>query len=184
MMVLLAQLWAAVRVRPGIATCLAIALLAGLANYPLWERRLVVTGQHELIRQQGETMLAALTDRSRINADLAALTEAQEVIDRNLVSEQSMEVNLGYFYRLEKLNRVRLSRIDQLGATPADRDSPFRTIPVSLQVSGTYRNLLAFVRELETGPRIMRTSSYRLERADPSGGELALYLTVELLAHP
>lgn len=183
-MVLLAQLWAAVRLHPGIATCLTIALLAGLANYPLWQRREGVTRQHELVRQQGETMLAALTDRSRINADLAALTEAQKIIDRNLISEQSMEVNLGYFYRLEKLNRVRLSRIDQLGAAPADPDSPFRTIPVSLQVSGTYRNLLAFMRELETGPRIMRTSSYRLERTDPHGGELALYLTVELLAHP
>ena len=184
MMVLFAQLWAAVRLHPGIATCLTIALLAGSANYPLWQRRQSVTWQHELVRQQGETMLAALTDRSRINADLAALTEALEIIDRNLVSEESMEVNLGYFYRLEKLNRVRLSRIDQLGATPADEDSPFRTIPVSLQVSGTYRNLLAFVRELETGPRIMRTSSYRLERVDPSGSELALSLTVELLAHP
>jgi Tfp pilus assembly protein PilO len=184
MMVLLAQFWAAVRLRPGIAACLTIAFVAGLANYPLWRERQAVTQQHEEVRLRGEVMLAALTDRGRINADLATLAAAQEVIDRNLVSEESMEVNLGYFYRLEKLSRVRLSRIDQMGTAPAEAGRPFKTVPISLQVSGTYRNLLGFMRELETGPRILRTRAYRIERIDASSGELLLFLTVELLARP
>jgi Tfp pilus assembly protein PilO len=184
MMILLAQLWAAIRLRPGIAACLAIALLAGVANYPLWQERKAVTEKHEVVRLHGEAILAALTDRGRLRTDLATLTEAEDVIDRNLVSEQSMEVNLGYFYRLEKLSRVRLVRIDQLEAPPADPDNPFKLVPVSLQVSGSYRNLLGFMRELETGPRILRTRSYRLERTDPNGTELALFLSVELLARP
>jgi Tfp pilus assembly protein PilO len=184
MTILLAELWAAIRLRPGITTCLAIALLAGIANVPLWQRRKEVTEKHEVVRLHGEAILAALTDRGRLKADLATLTEAGEVIDRNLVSEQSMEVNLGYFYRLEKLSRVRLARVDQLGAPAADPDSPFKVVPISLQVSGTYRNLLGFMRELETGPRILRMRTYRLERADPNAGELVLFLSVELLARP
>ena len=55
---------------------------------------------------------------------------------------------------------------------------------LTLQVTGTYRNLLGFMRDLETGPRILRTRSYRLERVDPNGGEMQLFLTVELLAQP
>lgn len=183
MMILLSQLWAAVRLRPLMAACLTVAVLAGLANYPLWQRRQEVTRQHTEVRQRGETILAALTDRGRLQADLATLTEAQEVIDRNLVSDQSMEVNLGYFYRLEKLSRVRLARIDQLGAAPAERGKPFKTVPVSLQATGTYRNLLGFMRELENGPRILRMRSFRLERTDASG-EMVLFLSVELLARP
>jgi Tfp pilus assembly protein PilO len=185
MMILLAQFWAAIRLHPLIAACLAIALVAGLANYPLWQRRLEITERHEVVRLQGERMLAALTERGRINADLTALTEAQEVIDRNLVNEYSMEVNLGYFYQLEKISRVRLSRIDQMAALPTEPEQPFKTVPITLHVAGTYRNLLGFIRELETGPRILRTRSYRLERGDHSGGtELRLYLNVELLAEP
>lgn len=183
-MTLLAQLWAAMRLHPGITACLLVSLLAGFANYPLWRQRQAVTRQHAEVRLRGETMLDALNNRSRITADLSTLAEAQEVIDRNLISEHGMEENLGYFYRLEKLNRVRLSRIDQMGTPTVEAESPFKTVPISLQASGTYRNLLGFMRDLETGPRILRTRSYRLERTEPNGGELVLLLTVDLLARP
>lgn len=181
-MILLAQLWAVARQRPGVALCLLVAVLAGAGNYPLWLHRQEVARQHDEVRRRGEAMLAALTDRSRISEDLRVLAEAHEVIDRNLVSESSMEVNLGYFYRLEKINRVRLTRIDQMVSAPASADSPFKTVPVSLQLTGSYRNLLGFVRDLETGPRIMRVRGYRLERTDLNGGDMLLQLSVELLA--
>ncbi len=184
MTVLLAQLWASMRLRPGITLCLIGALLAGIANYPLWQQRQEVTRQNEEVRHRGGVMLTALAERNRINADLSALREALEVIDHNLVSEDTMEVNLGYFYRLEKLSRVRLARIDQMGASPAESGAAFKVVPVTLQVQGSYRNLLGFMRELETGPRLMRTRSYRLERTDPNGTELLLFLTVELLSRP
>jgi len=181
-MILLAQLWAMARQRPGVALCLLVAVLAGAGNYPLWLHRQEVAQRHDEVRRRGEAMLAALTDRSRINEDLQVLAEAHEVIDRNLVSESSMEVNLGYFYRLEKINRVRLTRIDQMVSSPAAAGSPFKTVPVSLQLTGSYRNLLGFVRDLETGPRIMRVRGYRFERTSLEGGDMLLQLSVELLA--
>ncbi len=181
-MILLAQLWAVARQRPLVTLCLLVAVLVGVGNYPLWLHRHEVARQHEEVRGRGEAMLAALTDRSRINEDLQVLAEAHEVIDRNLVSESSMEVNLGYFYRLEKINRVRLTRIDQMVSNPAPSGSPFKTVPVSLQLTGTYRNLLGFVRDLETGPRILRVRGYRFERMDLESGEMLLQLSVELLA--
>lgn len=184
MMILLSQFWAAVRLRPVMATCVAVALLAGGANYPLWQQRQEAARRYEEVSQRGKTILMALNERGRIQADLAILTEAQEIIDRNLVSDQTMEVNLGYFYRLEKLSRVRLVRVDQLGSAPGDTKNPFKVVPISLQVAGTYRNLLGFMRELENGPRLLRTRSYRLERTDLSGGELMLVMSVEMLARP
>jgi Tfp pilus assembly protein PilO len=184
MNVLFAQIWATIRLHPVIACCLLVAAIAGAANYPLSQQRHTATFQHEEARLKGEAMLAALTDRHRINTDVEILTEAQDVIDRNLVNEDNMEVNLGYFFRLEKQTRVRLIRADQMGSLPVEKDSPFKVVTVSLQIAGTYRNLLAFVRELETGPRLLRLSSYRLERTDASGNELSLVLMVELLAQP
>lgn len=182
MSVFLAQLWAAIRQHPLVSAGLFIAVVAGVADYSLWDHRAEVMRQHEDRRTRGQAMLAALTDRARINQDLELLADAQDTIDRNLVVEDNMEVNIGYFYRLEKLNRVRLVRVDQMGSSAAEADSPFKAVPVSLQVGGSYRNLLAFVRDLETGPRILRIRSFRLERADAAGNELSLVLTVELLA--
>jgi Tfp pilus assembly protein PilO len=182
MTVFLAQLWATIRQHPVIAACLLVAAIAGAANYPLWQQREAATRHHDDMRRKGEAMLAALTDRGRIGDDITRLAEAEEVIEANLVSEDNMEVNLGYFYRLEKLNRVRLLRVDQLGSSPPETDNPFKAVPISLQIAGSYRNLLAFVRELETGPRILRVRSFRLERADAAGNELNLVLMVDLLA--
>lgn len=182
MSVFLSQLLATARQSPVIATCVALTLIAGIANYPLNEERQAALREHEEMRQRGEAMLVALTDRIRINADLLIVSEAQDTIDNNLVSEDTMEVNLGYFYRLEKLNRVRLARIDQMVAPAADTGALFKTVPVSLQVNGSYRNVLAFVRDLETGPRLLRVRSYRIERGDGIGNELQLVLIVDLLA--
>lgn len=184
MSILLAQFWALVRTHPVISLTILLAAVVGGANFPLWEKRQEITREHDEVRRRGQAMLVALTDRTRIERDVALLAEAGEVIDHNLVSEENMEVNLGYFYRLEKLTRVQLGRIDQLGSIPPETGSAFRTVPISLQLSGSYRNLLAFVRELENGPRILRLRNYRVERADSSGNELSMNLMVELLAKP
>lgn len=168
---------------PFIATCAVIATLALLANGYLWWRREAVTREHAEVRRQGEAVVGAVADRVRIRADVAALAEALDQIERNLAAEESMEVNLGYFYRLEKLNRVRLERIDQLVALPAEAGQAYRSVPVSLRVEGSYRNILGFIRELETGPRLLRIRDYRIER-DEDVAELHAGLTVELLARP
>jgi len=184
MSVLLAQFWAILRAHPWISAGFLVAALAGGANLPLWRERRVIERDHDEVRRRGQAMLVALTDRARIHGDEVLLASAEAVIDRNLISEENMEVNLGYFYRLEKLTRVQLSRIDQLGSIPPEPGTPFRTVPVSLQLYGSYRNLLAFVRELETGPRLVRVRNFRIERADVSGSEMSVTLMVEMLAKP
>lgn len=168
---------------PFIAASLAIAALALVANGYLWWRRDAVTRQHAEVRRQGESMVGAIADRARIHADVAALADALDQLEQNLASEESMEVNLGYFYRLEKLSRVRLERIDQLVALPAEPGQVYRRVPISLQVEGSYRNILGFIRGLETGPRVLRIRDFRVER-DENLAELHASLTVELLARP
>jgi Tfp pilus assembly protein PilO len=178
----LPQLEAAVLRRPFMAACLALALVAGVLNYPLWRRGRDIVRRHDEVRQRGEMMLAALANRELIHGDLNALEEALDAIERNTVREESMEVNLGYFYRLEKASRVRLTRIDQLVAPPPELHSPFKAVPVALQVAGQYRNLLGFIRELETGPRILRIRSYRFERSELNPSDLVLVINLDLLA--
>lgn len=184
MMDFLTRLLGRTREHPLIASCIVITVLAIAANIVLWRTRSGIAREHEQARERGREMLAALTSRSRINTDVALLGEALAVLEANLASEESMEANLGYFYGLEKASRIRLARIDQLAAAPAVTGSPYKGVPVSLQVAGSYRNLLGFLRELETGPRVLRVRDLRFERSAESESELTGQLTVELLGRP
>lgn len=136
------------------------------------------------MRQQGELLLRTLGNRARIDTDLAALRSANTQIERNLADEQSMEVNLGYFYRLEKSARVRLVRLNQLAAPPPTPGSVFKTVQFSLQATGSYRNSMAFLRALETGPRLLRIRHCSVERGSAESSDLVVDLTVEILAKP
>lgn len=156
-------------------------MLLGAANYFLWQMREAVTQRHETVRQKGKFMLSALENRPRIDADLEVLQEGIAQIEGNLLDEASMEVNLGYFYRIEKTTRVRLIRLNQLVATPPVAGSPFKAVPFSMQVTGSYRNSMAFLRALETGPRILRVRNCSFERGTENG-EFLLDLTVDVIA--
>jgi Tfp pilus assembly protein PilO len=168
--------------RPIVAGLIAISVVLGVANYFLWQQREVVTRHHEEVRSKGESMARALTDQTRIKADLAALQDALDQIDRNLVVEGEMEVNLGYFYKMERLSRVRLSQLNQLSTQPPVEGNPFKAVPFSFRVSGSYIQIMNFLHQLETGPRLLRIRTYSFVRGDAKTKSLDLDLTVELLA--
>jgi len=177
------QFLAVVARRPIVALLVLLALALGGLNYFLWQQRQAVTARHEEVRRKGEAMLRALTDQARIKAELAALQEALGQIDRNLVVEGEMEVNLGYFYKMERLSRVRLSQLNQLSAPPPTEANPFKAIPFSLRVTGSYTQIMNFIHQIETGPRLARIRSFSFVRAgETKGKNLDLDLTVELLA--
>ena len=159
-------------------------MLLAAGNYFLWQARRAAAQEHEQVRRKGEMMLRSLGNRARINTDLTALKEALELIERNLLDEQSMEVNLGYFYKLEKPARVRLMRLNQLAAPLSLKKGPFKALPFSMQISGTYPNLMNYVRALETGPRIVRVRTSSFEKNSHDNSELVADLTVEVLAKP
>lgn len=165
-----------------VAACSALSVVLGAANYSFWQRRAAAAQQHEIVRRNGEFMLRSLTNRTRIEADLAALREAVAHVDRNLLQEASMEVNLGYFYRLEKANRVRLVRLNQLISPTPPAGSPFKAVPFSMLISGSYRNCMSFLRALETGPRLLRIRNCSFERSGADNSDLTLELTVDVLA--
>jgi Tfp pilus assembly protein PilO len=91
-------------------------------------------------------------------------------------------VNLGYFYRLEKPARVRLVRLNQLASPPSPDRKIFKSVPFSMQITGSYRNTLSFVRALETGSRILRIRSCSFERSASDANEFVVDLTVDALA--
>lgn len=176
------QFLALARRRPVVTLLLVFSLGLGVANYFLWQQRRAITLRHEEARREGEAMLRALTDQARIKSELTDLQSALAQIDRNLVVEGEMEVNLGYFYKMERLSQVRLGQLNQLSSQPTTDGNPFKAVPFSLRATGSYSHLMSFIHLLETGPRLARVRTFSFTRGEAKDKTLDLDLTVELLA--
>lgn len=175
-------LLAFVRPRPWASALVLLALVAAGVGGWLWRQRLEAVRRHDAARQRGEEMLRSLTDYPRVTADLNAANRALQFVDRGLITERALERNLGYFYQIETVAHVRLLQINQQGSPPSAPGSPFRVVPFTLQATGSYPQLVNFLRQLESGPLLLRITRYSLGRGDPRTGSMILDASVEALA--
>lgn len=188
------------RRNPVMVVSIAIIIVMGGASYYLWHRQQLLTGEHAEIQRNGEDVLQSLTSHSRLTAEIATVKEALEYIDQNLINEGDLAENLGYFYQIETASRLRFSQLNQLSSQPQPPGSYYKPVPFTLQATGTYRQIMRLLHELETGPRLLRISTYTLTQSS-GGGESArttdstttanepvdlvsIEINVELLARP
>jgi Tfp pilus assembly protein PilO len=167
---------------PLVSICTALTILLCTASYFLWQSQQQLSGSHDSVRRNGEDMLLSLSGLPRVSSELTSVKEAADFISANLIREGDLAENLGYFYQLDTLSKIHLQQLGQLSSQPAASDAPFVAIPFSLRASGTYRQVMRFLHELETGPRLCRVTTYTL-----TGGEdekVQLDLSLEMLGHP
>src|SRR3954463_16460251 len=148
MSAVLQQLLAFFRRYPFVIACSALAILLWVANYFIWQRRLELNAGHQSLQRSGEDMLQSLTNHGRITAELAAVKEALTFIEQHLVNEGDLPENIGYFYQIETARRLGLAGLNQLISMPPPPDQAFKTVPFTLRTSGSYRQVLRFLREL------------------------------------
>jgi len=178
----LQQLSAFLRRYPLVTVCLVLIALLGAASYLLWRKQQELTVEHDTVRRNGEDVLLSLSSLPRIVTEHAAVKEAVDFIGTNLIKENELAENLGYFYQLESTSRVRLTQLSQLSAQPPAADAPYVAIPFSIRATGTYRQVMHFLHELESGPRLCRFTTYSLS----GDGEerVQLDLNIEMLGRP
>ncbi len=176
------QLLLLIRRNPLVVICAVLTLGLGITSYYLWQQRQELATGHDTVRRNGEDVLLSLSSLPRVSSELATVKEATAFIDSNLIKEGDLAENLGYFYQLETVSKVKLSQVSQLSSQPASADSPFIAIPFSLRATGSYRQIMRFIRELETGPRLCRIQTYAF--AGGIDDKVQLDLTLDLLGHP
>jgi Tfp pilus assembly protein PilO len=186
------------RRHPFVIICSAVAILLWVANYFIWQRHRELAESHQTLQRSGEDMLQSLTNHSRITTELATVKEALAFIGQHLIHEGDLPENMGYFYQLETASRIRLQALNQLSSMPPPPEQPFKTVPFTLRTSGSYRQVLRFLRELETGPRLYKVQTYTIAHSastaagqDGRGAEatdtpvtVTLDITIDVLAHP
>lgn len=202
----LRQLLGFFRRHPFVIVCSALAIILWIANYFIWRRQQELVADHRTQQRSGEELLLSLTGQGRIATELATVKEALAYIDNNLVHEGDLPANMGYFYQLETASRIRFQALNQLSSAPPPPDQPYKTVPFTLRTSGSYRQILRFLRELESGPHLFKVQAYTIAQGGPAAapgpvaapvggrslGEVVpagpslvnLDLTIELLAQP
>ncbi len=186
MNVFLQQLLGFFRRNPFAIGCSLLAILLWIGNYFVWSNHKALSTDHQTLQRNGEDMLQALTNHGRVSSELAAVKEALAFINQHLVNEGDLPENMGYFYQLETSSRLRLEALNQLSSMPPPPDQPYKTVPFTLRTTGSYRQVLRFLRELESGPRLYRIQTYSLTQSGPGGDAplVTLDLTLEVLARP
>lgn len=174
------------RRNPFAIACSLLAVLLWIANYFIWTKHQALTAGHQTVQKSGEDMLQSLTNHGRVTAELTTVKEALAQIDRNLVNEGDLPENMGYFYQIEAATRLRLEALNQLSSMPPPADSPYKTVPFTLRTTGSYRQVLRFLRELESSPRFYKVQTYSFSQGAPGAdtSSVSLELNIEMLAKP
>jgi Tfp pilus assembly protein PilO len=172
------------RRNPVLVLSIATIILSGTASWFLWQRQQSLTGVHDEVQRKGETMLQSLTSHARVTAELTKVNDALDYINAHLINEGDLAENLGYFYEIEAVSRIKFSQVSQMSSQPQAADKAYQAVPFNLRTTGTYRQLLRVLRELENGPRLLRVTSFSFDAGGGDPERLTLDLTVELLARP
>ncbi len=131
--------------------------------------------------KEGEAMLSQLIGGSTLRQELAEAKAVGKRIDENLVVEANLAENSGYFYQIEEQTKAHLPDFHQVSSPNTDKSTLFRRVPYGLRVTGTYEQVVSFLLALETGPRLVKITTFTLARLDPAGRTVSLDLNIELL---
>ena len=179
----LRQLLVLAREFPFVATCVAVAVFAIATAAYLQHQQSELQFTHDRVRREGEAMIVTIKSASTLRNERTNLEAALAEINANLVAEDNLAENLGYFYKIEDQTHARITDLHQNSACTANGNR-FKVVPVALNITGGFAQVSAFLRQVETGPRLIKVSSFSFHRLKPTGDSVTLELGLEMLAHP
>jgi len=139
--------------------------------------------------QDGQRILDNVRDGASLAEQCDELTAAVRQLESRLVRNSERAGNQQYFYQLESETGVKEINL-QPAPAPVDRrrgPKPLYTgVGFTISVQGDYKQILAFIGRLETGPHFYRLNRASIVRAKGSGtaDSLTLSLNLELLGLP
>jgi Tfp pilus assembly protein PilO len=171
---------------PFCAVCIVVSLLLAGANLRLRFWLGDQATQLHAQAQKGDEVLKFISRGSQLRSELTAARAATQRIAENLVVEKNIPENFWYFYKIEQDTGAKLVELQQRPAPLPESGAPatYRRVPYMLKMSGPFRNVVAFLQQVETGPRLGRISGFVLQRQDLTTGRVVLQLDLEMLGFP
>ena len=171
--------------------CGALCLVCGLWLY----YRSDVTAERQEANDQKAAEVAKIDanirNSERLREQAAAMVAASRDLEARLMHAGQLAVNQQYFYRLEGETGVKLVDLRQ-GAVAAPKAGAksaglYVGVPYNVSVQGTFPQVLAFLRRLETGRHFSRFNTVTFDKAtgpNASGSLLTVTIAVDILGLP
>jgi len=167
-----------------ISVSVTVVIVAGLAGYLLRRNVTQLEQEHALVRQDVEAMRKMLAGAPTLRTDRAAVEAAVKELGANLITEDNLADNLGYFYRIEEVSHARISELHQQTGAAAGTSANFKAIPFTVNVTGSFGQVLSFLHQVEHGPRLAKITAFNVSRRAQGGDAVILELSLDLLARP
>ena len=132
----------------------------------------------------------SINKADRLDEQLATMTHATEAIEARLVHVDQLAVNKQYFYKIESETQTKLTGLNQTGVAAAGKNSgntAYVAVGYSVNVEGTYAQLLDFMRRVENGEHFSRVQGLTLSQgggSESTTSHASLGLKLELLGLP
>ncbi len=161
---------------------LSIVVLLGIGWW-LWHD---LHNQEEILQArtlQGEVEIETIATSPLLREALAQTRITVERINRNLAIETNLADNLWYFYKLEEQTKARIRGLNQLATSgPGQNDrAEYKPIPYTMEISGTFAQVMDFLQSLESGPRLVKVRGFTFRRGEPGGDGVVLQLELTVL---
>ncbi|MBI5426509.1 MAG: hypothetical protein HZA32_20730 [Opitutae bacterium] len=192
-----ADLLALVKKQPIAFACGLLALLCGVALY--FRSDAVDEAQRLFEEKDKESQKIALNARhtTGLAEQVQEIQAGAKQLESRLVHAGDLANNLQFFYRLENETGVKLIDVRQNSLPTPKANAPktlFIPVSFSLTLQGSYAQVWAFIRRVETGPHFVRFDRLTVSKLEGAGrseagvgaglDQMNAVFTVELLGTP
>ena len=178
------------------AVCCTLSLAIGITYFIRMDYLDVEREMIDQLQKEAGNIKRNLRNAAGLQENLADLKVLHSIVDSRLVRPEDLASNLQYFYRLESETGVKILLLRQLtgtGTAAAGSEvskAPYRPIPYSVIVEGSFPQVMAFLTRLERGAHFNRTKTFTAQRGATDSAEgirsgtVVVNLSVELMGTP
>lgn len=158
------------------ATCMTVYVLH-------MDKKSDLDSEIEQIDIRISTMLRNITNSAGLEEDIEVVERQISELDERMFQSQELATNYNYFFNIEASTNVSLSDLKQVEIVTEDANQKKRKMPnpimdayvkirYHMKATGTYQDLVNFMRNLEGGPSFYRLEKFRLSKSSAGGDEL------------
>jgi hypothetical protein len=132
------------------------------------------------LAQQVETMSDNLTYGKDLAESLTALQIEVKGLEAGLIDPDHVIENQEYFYSFEESSGVHILDPTQAGTVRGKDPKGMSTTTFTLSATGSWSQIVSFLYQLETGPRLLRVSKFQLGKSGESSSDSVNQLEADL----
>jgi Tfp pilus assembly protein PilO len=158
--------------------CGALSLVCAILLYVRSDKIEENQAAYEEKSAEASKILANVRNAKDLPEQVAEIQALTKELDSRLVRAGQLAINQQYFYKLEAETEVKLVEIRPSGPTPPK--GLYITLPYNLGVHGNFKQLMAFLQQLESGRHFCRFGTAIFSKVG-TADDMSLTLTIELL---